>query len=81
MRHSVPPQDIDMMNFLKESGYKFIVVLTKSDKLNKTEYKKRMEEIGRELDSFGDVCVIPFSAVNGEGVQRISEEIERAAGG
>ena len=64
---------------LPEAGYDFIVVMTKSDKLNKTERTKRMEDIHTELAEFGDVKIIPFSASNGEGADEIRKAIEAAA--
>lgn len=79
MRHPVTKDDLDMMRFMQSAGYDFIVVMTKSDKLNKTERTKRMEDIHTELAEFGDVKVIPFSASNGEGADEIRKAIEAAA--
>lgn len=79
MRHPVTKDDLDMMRFMQSAGYDFIVVMTKSDKLNKTERTKRMEEIHTELAEFGDVKIIPFSASNGEGADEIRKAIEAAA--
>lgn len=79
MRHSVTKDDLDMMRFMQSAGYDFIVVMTKSDKLNKTERTKRMEDIHTELAEFGDVKIIPFSASNGEGADEIRKAIEAAA--
>ncbi len=81
MRHSVTPQDIDMMRFLKANEYPFIVVMTKCDKLNKTEYARRMQEIKQELSEFGDVLTVPFSATKGDGAQTIKSAIEKAVTG
>lgn len=81
MRHSVTPQDIDMMRFLKANEYPFIVVMTKCDKLNKTEYARRMQEIKQELSEFGDVLTVPFSATKGDGAQIIKLAIEKAVTG
>lgn len=81
MRHSVTPQDIDMMRFLKANEYPFIVVMTKCDKLNKTEYTRRMQEIKQELSEFGDVLTVPFSATKGDGAQIIKSAIEKAVTG
>lgn len=78
MRHPATKDDIDMMRFLKQSGIPFVIVMTKSDKLNKTEYAKRTEEIRQELSEFDDVEKIPFSAMNGEGVQAVKDAIEKA---
>ncbi len=79
MRHPVTKDDLDMMRFMQSAGYDFIVVMTKSDKLNKTERTKRMENIHTELAEFGDVKIIPFSASNGEGADEIRKAIEAAA--
>ena len=81
MRHSVTPQDIEMMRFLKHNGYPFIVVMTKSDKLNKTETAKRLEEIKTELKEFGEVLCVPFSAISGDGAGIIKTAIEKAVSG
>lgn len=79
MRHPVTKDDLDMMRFMQSAGYDFIVVMTKSDKLNKAERTKRMEDIHTELAEFGDVKIIPFSASNGEGADEIRKAIEAAA--
>lgn len=79
MRHPVTKDDLDMMRFMQSAGYDFIVVMTKSDKLNKTERNKRLEDIHTELAEFGDVKIIPFSASNGEGAEEIRKAIEEAA--
>lgn len=81
MRHSVTQQDIDMMRFLKANEYPFIVVMTKCDKLNKTEYARRIQEIKQELSEFGDVLTVPFSATKGDGAQTIKSAIEKAVTG
>lgn len=81
MRHSVTQQDIEMMRFLKSNEYPFIVVMTKCDKLNKTEYARRMQEIKQELSEFGDVLTVPFSATKGDGAQTIKSAIEKAVTG
>lgn len=81
MRHSVTQQDIDMMRFLKSNEYPFIVVMTKCDKLNKSEYARRMQEIKQELSEFGDVLTVPFSATKGDGAQTIKSAIEKAVTG
>ena len=78
MRHPVTNDDLDMMRFLREAGYPFIVVMTKSDKLNKTERANRIEAVKQELAEFGDVEAIPFSAQNGEGADRIRQTIENS---
>lgn len=77
MRHPVTKDDLDMMRFMKAAGFDFIVVMTKSDKLNKTERTKRLEAIKEELAEFGDIEAIPFSSQNGEGADKIREILEK----
>lgn len=81
MRHSVTSQDIDMMRFLKANEYPFIVVMTKCDKLNKTEFERRQHEIKQELSEFGDIMTVAFSATKGDGTQIIKSAIEKAVTG
>lgn len=77
MRHPITKDDRDMLRFLKDAGFDFIVVMTKSDKLNKTERNNRLEAIKEELAEFGEIEAIPFSAQNGEGAEKIREAIEK----
>lgn len=76
MRHPPTKLDLDILNFLQQSGLDFIVVLTKSDKLKKTQREQRLEALKQELDFIGGKPVIPFSAVTGEGVLEIRKIIE-----
>ncbi len=77
MRHPVTKDDLDMMRFMKATGIEFVVVMTKSDKLNKTERATRLEAVKEELKEFGDIEAIPFSAQNGEGAERLRAIIEK----
>lgn len=79
MRHPATKDDLDMMRFMQSAGYKFIVVMTKSDKLNKTQRNARLEAIKTELAEFDGVTAIPFSAANGEGAQQIRDIIASVA--
>lgn len=78
MRHPATDFDISMLEFLKANNIPFTVVLTKSDKLNKTEAANRLKLIFEELGEFaGDTDVIPFSINNNEGVLKVREIIEQ----
>ena len=77
MRHKPSNDDIGMISFLKENGFNFAIALTKADKLNKTEFAKQKDSIKAILDEMGvNVPVIPFSAINGMGVDEIKKVIE-----
>lgn len=76
MRHPATEFDISMLDYLSAMGYKYTVILTKSDKLNKTETQNRLDLIIEELGDYADgVEIIPFSAQNGQGAERIREII------
>ncbi len=77
MRHPATDFDLSMLDFLSQSGIPYTVILTKADKLNKTETEKRMNLIFEELGEFADNTeIIPFSAQNGQGCDRIREIID-----
>lgn len=77
MRHPPSDHDIAMLDFLYQMDMPYTIVMTKSDKLNRTEYAERMENISKELGDYGaGVEIIPFSAQNGEGVERLKAIIE-----
>ena len=69
-----------LINFLIESEIPFVVVLTKADKLNKTNRAKRLEAFKSEIPYFEDITAIEFSAATGEGVDVIKNIIEDVAG-
>ncbi len=76
MRRSITKDDVNMIEYLSHYDLPFAVVMTKSDKLNKTEYAKRMEEIKKELDGYNPIAVIPFSSLNGDGRDELRNVIE-----
>ncbi len=77
MRHPATEFDISMLRFLKDAGISYTIVLTKSDKLNVSETKNRLEQIEEELSDLADnVQIIPFSAQNGQGTEQIRQIIE-----
>lgn len=77
MRHKATDFDLSMLDFLSQMDIPFTVVLTKCDKLNKTEFANRLEALKQELSAFGDdFRVIPFSSLKGIGVEQVREVIE-----
>ncbi len=79
MRHPITNDDRTMIEYLEHYDIPYIVVLTKSDKLNKTERTKRMEEIVDELVEYNNAAFIPCSSKNGEGIEEIKKTIEEYA--
>ncbi len=79
MRHKPTADDVKMINYLIDTETPFVIVLTKADKLNKTERAKRMEAFVTEIPCFEDIHTIPFSSQTGEGVEELRSIIEDIA--
>lgn len=80
MRHAPSKDDVTMLQFLQSSGTPFVIVLTKSDKLNKTQYRQRLEDFPKELSFLENPVMISFSALKGEGIEEIRQVVEKALG-
>ena len=79
MRHPATEFDISMLDFMSQMGIPYTVILTKSDKLNKTETQNRLSLIHEELGEYADgVQIIPFSAQNNDGVESLRAVIENS---
>ena len=77
MRHPATEFDISMLDFMSQMGIPYTVILTKSDKLNKTETENRLSLIREELGNFAENTeIIPFSAQNNDGVEKLRTIIE-----
>lgn len=78
MRHEPTEDDKTMLGFLDEAGFPFVCVLTKCDKLNKSEREKRRQAFAENPFLAPAKMVIEASAQNGEGMQALKEVIEKA---
>ena len=77
MRHPPTQDDLNMIEFLYQSGFEFIIVLTKKDKLKKTAQKQSLERLNEILSEYEGIELFPFSALNGEGTDEIRDVITR----
>lgn len=78
MRHKPTQADIDMINFLIDANMPMIVVLTKMDKLNKTQIQQQIKMYDELLN--GETELFPFSALSGDGTEDIRCVIEKYVG-
>ncbi len=76
MRHAPTKDDLKMIDYLIDTEMPFVLVLTKADKLKKTERQKRMEAFKTEIPCFEDMHVIPFSSMTFEGVEELRNIVE-----
>lgn len=79
MRHAPTKDDVHMINYLIDSETPFVLVLTKADKLNKTERSKRLAAFETEIPCFSEMHVIPFSSQTFEGVEELRRIVEEIA--
>jgi len=77
MRHEPTADDRTMLEFLRNSGYPFIIALTKADKLKKTEREARRKAFAENPLLTGALEVVECSAEKGDGIERLKEIIER----
>lgn len=76
-----PTKDDEMMlEFMNQSELPYIIVATKSDKLNATERKKSMELISSNPFILPDTPIIYFSSLKNEGKTELWKEIYRYTG-
>ncbi len=80
-RHGLQEKDHELFNWLRGYELPFVVILTKMDKVKKSEKKKRVDAVKKELEElYGEYLVIPYSSVTGEGVEEIINTIFNAVG-
>ncbi len=66
------PQDLDLKRWLEYHGRQYLVIATKTDKLNQSEQERGLRVIRQE-----GVEPLPFSAVTGRGVREIWQAIAK----
>ena len=76
MRHAPTKDDVQMINYLIDTEMPFVIVLTKADKLNKSEREKRMKAFENEIPCFRDIHSVPFSSMTFEGVEELRSIVE-----
>lgn len=74
-----PTGDDEMMlEYLREAELPFVVVATKTDKLNATEKKKNLEALASH-PLINGTPIVPFSSLKGEGKEELWRTILRYA--
>ena len=79
MRHAPTADDLHMINFLIDNELPFGIILTKADKLNKSERAKAMKVFEETIPCYEDIHIIPFSSQTFEGVEEVRKIIEETA--
>lgn len=79
MRHPPTKDDLQMIDFLIENEYPFVLVLTKKDKLSPKQQQERLQALQKEIPYADQICMIPFSSQTGDGVSQVREIIKEVA--
>lgn len=79
-RVGITEDDRMMLDYMSAAGLPHIIVMTKTDKLNKTERAKNLPAIAAHPSAANAIAILPFSSHNGEGKSELWREILNAAG-
>lgn len=72
IRHKPTSDDKTMYDFILDAtGYEPIILATKIDKIKKSEIKKNVGIIKKELNTSDDITIIPFSSEDKTGVNEV----------
>lgn len=77
IRHKPSENDKMMMDYIKNTGHRYIVVTSKSDKIAKTKVQSYVDEIAKELDVPEDL-IFAFSSETKFNRELIWEVIEES---
>ncbi|MCH3972036.1 MAG: ribosome biogenesis GTP-binding protein YihA/YsxC [Oscillospiraceae bacterium] len=77
IRHEPTTDDQQMIDFLLQNNFSFLLLATKSDKLNATQRKERLSALHLLSQQTGADCLV-FSSTKGEGVLDLRKCIEKA---
>jgi len=78
-RHGPTPRDLEFLDWLRSSGRPVVLVATKVDKLKSSRRAARLRDMAQALPR-GAPEPIPFSALDGQGLEELWTAIEKLAG-
>lgn len=76
IRHEPSANDKLMYTWVKDQGFKPIIIATKLDKINRSQINKHIKILREGLELEKDTKIFLFSAMNKQGKEEILEEIE-----
>ncbi|MGN1468117.1 MAG: ribosome biogenesis GTP-binding protein YihA/YsxC [Ruminococcus sp.] len=76
VRHAPSKDDMQMLEYLYHFNLPFVIVLTKVDKLKKSQVDSQVNYFKELFSSYEGVRIFPFSSVTGQGKEEIQQVIE-----
>ena len=80
IRHEPSANDVGMYDWIVDKGYSPIIILTKLDKINRSQTAKQVKLIREKLKAGKETVMIPFSAVTKQGRDEILSEMAKVTG-
>lgn len=78
IRHDPTPLDVNMVEFLKESGLPYAIVLTKADKVSKQQAARAKQAARKQLALPPEVPLLAVSSEKGTGIDELRALIAEA---
>ena len=75
VRRQPSADDMMMYQWIRDCGGMPTIIVTKIDKIKKSELEYRIDSIRKDLDGEEDITFIPFSALNKDGVEAVRGNI------
>ncbi len=76
IRHKPSGNDCMMYDWIRNHGFRPIIIATKQDKINRSQLQKQIKLIRETLQVEEDTIIIPFSASTKQGREEIYEIID-----
>ena len=70
-RHDPTDDDYDMIDYMNRYGIEYWAVLTKTDKLNRTELAERIARFEEILDPLNCAEIVPFTIKSEESAEKL----------
>ena len=77
IRHKPSADDLKMYRWICASGLSYLIVATKTDKINRSQVKPQLNLIREALALPEEIAVLPVSAEKREGIQELWVAIDR----
>ena len=79
IRHAPSQLDLDMADYLIETEFPFLIVLTKADKLSRLQKEKQLEVFRTGFPCGDQIHMIPASSETGEGIDELRAVLEEVS--
>ncbi|HIZ54768.1 MAG TPA: ribosome biogenesis GTP-binding protein YihA/YsxC [Firmicutes bacterium] len=79
IRHAPTQDDLQMIQYLIDMEFPFLIALTKSDKLSKRQQDERLKALQTEIPYAEQITMIPCSSETGQGIEQLRRIIEELA--